>query len=323
MGLLVDGKWVDRWYNTDSNDGRFVRSAAQFRNWVTADGAPGSSGAGGFKAAPDRYHLYIAYACPWAHRTMIYRSIKGLKDIISVSITHWFMGEFGWSFEEGPGVVADPINDARYLHQIYTHADPNYSGRVTVPILWDKEQNTIVSNESSEIIRMFNSAFDGVGAQPGNFLPTALEAEIDAVNERVYHTLNNGVYRCGFATSQSAYEEAVLPLFETLDFLEQRLNESRYIAGDEITEADWRLLPTLLRFDAVYYGHFKCNLRRLSDYEKLSNYTRELYQYPGVAETFNFQHAKDHYYQSHESINPTRIVPRGPQIDFDLPHNRH
>lgn len=322
MGLLIDGKWHDQWYDTKQSKGRFIRSESQFRNWVTADGSAGLSGEAGFKAEAGRYHLYVSYACPWAHRTLIFRSLKGLQDMVSVSVVHWFMAEHGWTFHEGEGVVPDSIGAATYLHQVYTRAQADYSGRVTVPILWDKQNNTIVSNESSEIIRMFNSAFDGIGAKTGDYYPKELRAEIDEVNERVYHTVNNGVYKAGFATSQEAYEEGVAPLFETLDWLEQRLQQQRYLCGESITEADWRLFTTLLRFDPVYHGHFKCNIRRLSDYPNLWAYTRDLYQQPGVAETFNLWHVKAHYYQSHNTINPSRVVPVGPDLDYAAAHDR-
>ena len=320
MGLLVDGQWQDRWYDTRISRGRFVRKESQYRNWVTADGSPGPSGTGGFKAESGRYHLYVSYACPWAHRTLIFRAIKGLEDMISLSAVHWFMGESGWTFEDAE--IPDTVNQAQFMHQVYTAADRDYTGRVTVPVLWDKHRGTIVSNESSEIIRMFNSAFDGLGAAPGDYYPEALREEIDAINERVYHTVNNGVYRSGFATTQEAYEEAVGPLFESLDWLEDRLSGQRYLTGSAITEADWRLVTTLFRFDPVYVGHFKCNLKRILDYPNLSAYTRDLYQQPGIAETVRLDHIKAHYYASHESINPTRIVPRGPEIDYSAPHDR-
>ncbi|MDP7239528.1 MAG: glutathione S-transferase family protein, partial [Candidatus Latescibacteria bacterium] len=286
------------------------------------DGSAGPTGVGGFKAEPGRYHLYVSHACPWAHRTMIFRALKGLEDKISVSIVNWFMGEDGWTFDEADGVIADPINDAAFMYQIYTAANPEYSGRVTVPVLWDKETHTIVSNESAEIIRMFNSAFDQVGASGGDFYPAALRAAIDPVNDRIYETVNNGVYKTGFATSQEAYEEAVIPLFETLDWLEDRLAHQRYLLGPDITEADWRLFTTLIRFDPVYVGHFKCNLKRITDYPNLSNYVRDLFQQPGVAATVNIHHIKSHYYGSHESINPSRIVPLGPTIDYAQTHDR-
>jgi putative glutathione S-transferase len=321
MGKLVDGVWQDVWYDTKSTGGKFVRMDSKFRDWVTPDGQNAPSGKA-FKAEPGRYHLYVSYACPWAHRTLIFRKLKGLEEMIGLSVVNHFMGSDGWTFHEGDGVIPDPIHDAEFMHQIYTAADPNFTGRVTVPVLWDKKTKTIVSNESSEIIRMFNSAFDHLGASPGDYYPLALREEIDEVNERVYHTLNNGVYKCGFATTQEAYEDAFLALFDTLDWLEERLAKQRYVAGDRITEADWRLFTTLMRFDSVYVGHFKTNLRRIADYPNLFAYTRELYQVPGVRGTVNMHHIKHHYYGSHETINPTRIVPVGPVIDFDAPHGR-
>jgi putative glutathione S-transferase len=322
MGLLVHGKWEDRWYDTASHEGHFKRSAAQFRNWVTADGSPGPSGRGGFKAEPGRYHLYVSLACPWANRTLIFRHLKGLEEMIGLSVVHWLMKEHGWTFDDGDGVVPDPFNDAKYMHQVYTAALPDYSGRVTVPVLWDKQENTIVSNESSEIIRMFNSAFDAAGATPGDYYPEDLRREIDEINERIYNDVNNGVYKAGFASSQSAYEEAVVPLFDTLDWLEQRLSRGRYLFGDRLTEADWRLFTTLVRFDAVYVGHFKCNLRRIADYPNLWAYTRDLYQHEGIAGTVDMRHIKHHYYASHDMINPTGVVPAGPILDFMAPHGR-
>ena len=322
MGLLVDGKWVDQWYDTESTGGRFVRSESQLRNWITSDGSPGPSGEGGFAAEPGRYHLYVSLACPWAHRTLIMRRLKGLEDMIGVSVVNPHMGENGWTFEPGPGVVPDPVAGADYLYQVYLRARPDYSGRVTVPVLWDLKRDTIVSNESAEIIRMFNSAFDGVGAKAGDYAPAALLPEIDAVNARIYDTVNNGVYKAGFATGQPVYEEAVKTLFATLDELEAKLSRQRYLLGDRVTEADWRLFTTLVRFDAVYYGHFKCNLRRLVDYPALWAYTRELYQWPGVSQTVDLGHIKAHYYGSHPTINPNRIVPLGPVLDFDAPHGR-
>ena len=322
MGLLVEGKWQDQWYDTKSSGGRFQREDAGFRSWVTADGSAGPSGVGGFKAEPNRYHLYVSLACPWAHRTTIYRKLKGLEDMVSLSVVHPFMGDKGWTFAAGEGVIADPLHDADYAYEIYVAAKPDYTGRVTVPILWDKKTNTIVSNESSEIIRMFNTAFDEVGARAGNFLPAEKLAEIDEINDRVYTAVNNGVYKAGFATTQAAYEEAVTALFEALDMLEARLSQQRYLVGQTITEADWRLFTTLVRFDSVYFGHFKCNIRRIVDYPNLWGYLRELYQVPGVAETVNMTHIKQHYYSSHANINPTRIVPVGPAIDFHSPHQR-
>ncbi|WP_296189613.1 MULTISPECIES: glutathione S-transferase family protein [unclassified Psychrobacter] len=322
MGLLVDGQWQDKWYDTEASGGRFVREDAGFRNWVTADGSAGPTGVGGFKAEANRYHLYVSLACPWAHRTTIYRKLKGLEDMISLSVVHPFMGDKGWTFAEGAGVIADPIANASYLYEVYVAAKPDYTGRVTVPILWDKKTNTIVSNESSEIIRMLNSAFDEVGATDVNFLPKALLAEIDTVNEFVYSAVNNGVYKAGFATTEAAYKEAVVTLFNALDTLEVRLADQRYLLGDTITEADWRLFTTLVRFDAVYVGHFKCNIRRIVDYPNLWGYLRDLYQVPGIAETVSIEHIKAHYYTSHANINPTRIIPVGPLLDFNEPHDR-
>ena len=322
MGLLVDGQWQDKWYDTKASEGRFEREDAGFRNWVTADGSAGPSGIGGFKAEANRYHLYVSLACPWAHRTTIYRKLKSLEDMISLSIVHPFMGDKGWTFAEGTGVIADPIVKADYLYEVYIAAKPDYTGRVTVPVLWDKETNTIVSNESSEIIRMFNSAFDEVGATAVNFLPTELLAEIDTVNEFVYSAVNNGVYKAGFATTEAAYKEAVITLFDALDMLEARLVDQRYLLGNTITEADWRLFTTLVRFDAVYVGHFKCNIRRIVDYPNLWGYLRDLYQVPGIAETVSIEHIKAHYYTSHANINPTRIIPVGPLLDFNEPHDR-
>jgi len=322
MGLLQDGKWVDQWYDTSSTGGRFVRKLPQFRSWVTSDGSAGPSGDAGFKAESGRYHLYVSHACPWAHRTLIFRALKGLEDMISISVVHWFMADKGWTFEPGDDVIADSINNADYMHQIYTSAMSDYSGRVTVPVLWDKHNNTIVSNESPEIIRMFNSAFDDIGASVGDFYPEHLRAEIDDLNERVYESVNNGVYKCGFATTQEAYEEAITPLFDTLDWLDQRLSSKRYLTGNQITEADWRLFTTLVRFDPVYVGHFKCNIRRIADYANLSGYLRDLYQQPGISATVNMEHIKNHYYASHESINPSRVVPVGPEYDYMVPHDR-
>ena len=322
MGLLQEGQWVDRWYDTESTKGRFKREASLFRNWITPGGEPGPSGSGGFAAEAGRYHLYVSLACPWAHRTLIFRTLKGLEAMISVSVVHWHMAENGWTFEQGEGVIADSLHGADFLHQVYTQAMPNYSGRVTVPVLWDKEKGTIVSNESSEIIRMFNSAFDALGATPGDFYPAELRSEIDWLNERIYTTVNNGVYKAGFATSQHAYEEAVVPLFETLDWLEDRLAGQRFLTGPKPTEADWRLFTTLVRFDTVYVGHFKCNLKRLADYPNLWAYTRDLFQHPGIGVTVNQDHIKRHYYVSHTTLNPTSITPLGPQVDFLAPHGR-
>ncbi|MFL1464032.1 glutathione S-transferase family protein [Roseococcus sp. DSY-14] len=322
MGLLIDGTWHDQWYDTRETGGRFVRKESQFRDWVTPDGAPGPTGAAGFPAEAGRYHLYVSLACPWAHRTLIFRALKGLEGMVGVSVVHWRMLEQGWTFEDGPGVVPDTVNGARVLHEVYTAAAPGYTGRVTVPVLWDKAARRIVNNESADIVRMFNGAFDGLGARPGDFFPEALRGEIEALNERIYATVNNGVYRAGFATTQAAYEEAVGPLFETLDWLEARLATRRYLCGERLTEADWRLFTTLLRFDAVYAGHFKCNIRRLVDYPRLWAWTRELYQVPGVAGTVDFGHIKRHYYESHRTINPSGVVPAGPALDFAAPHGR-
>ena len=318
MGLLVDGKWHDQWYDTKESGGRFIRSDSQFRNWITPDGSAGPSGEGGFKAEPNRYHLYVSYACPWASRTLIMRSLKGLEDIISVSAVNPLMAENGWTFEDGPGVVADPVMDADYMHEIYTKVDPEYSGRVTVPVLYDLKTDQIVNNESSEIMRMFNSAFDSLGGKEGDFAPEELLPEIDEMNERVYDAINNGVYKSGFATDQAVYEEEVTKLFDEMDRLEAHLETNDFLVGNQITEADWRLFTTLVRFDPVYHGHFKCNLKQLVDYPNLWRYTRELYNWPGVKETVNFDHIKEHYYQSHDTINPNGIVPKGPELDWSL-----
>ncbi len=322
MGLLVDGQWQDQWYDTESTGGKFKRQEQAYRNWVTADGEPGPSGEGGFAAETGRYHLYVSLACPWAHRALIVRALKGLEEMLPVSVVHWYMAGHGWTFEPGPGVVPDPVHNVERLYQLYQKADPTFTGRVTVPVLWDRKRDTIVNNESAEIIRMLNSAFDHLGAEAGDYYPEPLRGEIDAVNERVYHTLNNGVYKSGFATTQAAYEEAVYPLFETLDWLEKRLAASRWLVGDTLTEADIRLFTTLVRFDPVYHGHFKCNIRQLADYPNLWGFTRDLYQHPKIRETVNFEHIRKHYYQSHDTINPTRIVPAGPALDFEAPHGR-
>ncbi|MEM6549659.1 MAG: glutathione S-transferase family protein [Pseudomonadota bacterium] len=323
MGLLIDGVWHENWYNTKKSDGKFVRDTAKFRNWVTAAGQAGPSGEGGFAAESGRYHLYVSYACPWAHRTLIFRALKGLRDHISVSVVHPLMKNEGWTFQtDYDGATGDGPLGKRFLREVYLEAEPEATGRVTVPVLWDKFRNTLVSNESSEIIRMFNSAFDEVTGNRQDFYPQDLQAEIDRINERVYHSINNGVYKSGFATTQAAYEEAVTDLFAALDELETRLSSQRYLAGDRVTEADWRLFTTLVRFDPVYVGHFKTNIRRLADYPALWAYTRELYQWPGVAETVRMDHIKHHYYASHETINPTGVVPVGPAIDFGTPHGR-
>jgi putative glutathione S-transferase len=322
MGSLVNGKWVDEWYDTAATGGRFMRTRAQFRNWITADGSPGPMGEGGYRAEAGRYHLYVSLACPWAHRTLIFRALKGLERMIDVSIVNPYMGEHGWTFEEAPGVIADPIHRARYLYEIYCRAKPDYSGRVTVPVLWDRQRGTIVSNESAEIIRMFNSAFDGIGALQGDYAPADLLRQIDEINAQVYDKVNNGVYKAGFATNQGVYESAVTALFDYLDELEQCLSRQRYLLGERITESDWRLFTTLIRFDSVYNGHFKCNLRRLVDYPNLWGFTRELYQWPRVAGTLGLRHIKEHYYRSHHTINPNGIVPAGPVLDLDRPHGR-
>src|SRR5690554_25609 len=324
MGLLVDGKWQDKWYDTSKTGGKFEREAARFRNWVTADGSPGPDGEGGFKAESGRYHLYVSLACPWAHRTLIFRKLKGLEKHISVSVVHPDMVENGWEFRPDDSAHKDDLHDFRFMHQVYTKAAPDYSGRVMVPALWDKHQNTIASNESAEIIRMFNSAFDGLeGVNTDlDFYPEALRADIDAVNERVYDTVNNGVYKAGFATAQDQYEKAYAELFESLDWLEGKLAKQRYLTGSTLTEADWRLFTTLVRFDAVYYSHFKCNRQRISDFPALSGYLRELYQVPGVADTVDIRQIKQHYYVSQRTINPTQVVPVGPQLDFTAPHGR-
>lgn len=318
MGLLVDGKWHDKWYDTESSGGRFIRQESQFRNWITPDGSPGPSGEGGFKAEPNRYHLYVSLACPWANRTLIMRKLKGLEDMISVSVVNPLMAENGWSFEPDEGVVPDPVLNADYLYEVYTHVEPDYSGRVTVPTLYDLKQDKIVNNESSEIMRILNSAFDEIGAKEGDYYPEELREEIDAMNDKIYPNVNNGVYKAGFATKQEVYQEEVTNLFATLDELEARLENQRYLVGNQITEADWRFFTTLIRFDSVYYGHFKCNIRRITDYKNLWRYTRELYNWPGVSDTVNFKHIKEHYYRSHKTINPTGIVPVGPELDFSL-----
>ena len=318
MGLLVEGKWQDKWYDTKSTGGRFVRKDSQFRNWITPDGSPGPSGEAGFKAEANRYHLYVSLACPWACRALIMRNIKGLEEMISVSVVNPLMLENGWTFEEDEGVIADPVLNADFLHQIYTYVEPNYSGRVTVPVLFDLKQNKIVNNESSEILRMLNSAFDGIGAKPGDYSPVDLMNEIDAINEKVYHNINNGVYKAGFSTDQEVYEEEVEKVFAALDEVEEILERQPYLVGDKITEADWRLFTTLIRFDPVYYNHFKCNYRHVYEYPNIWRYTKELYNHPGVAETVDFRHIKEHYYRSHQTINPTGVVPKGPVLDLSI-----
>lgn len=322
MGMLIDGVWHDQWYDTAKTKGRFERQPSTFRNWVTPDGAPGPTGTGGFPAARGRYHLYVCLACPWAHRTLIFRKLKHLEDAISVSTVSYHMGRAGWTFDRATGSSGDAVNGAARLSDIYLKADAKFTGRVTVPVLWDKERNTIVNNESADIIRMFNSAFDAFTDVRDDFYPAPLRAEIDRINAFVYPNINNGVYRAGFATTQEAYEEAYRALFAALDEIEARLGTQRYLTGNALTEADWRLFTTLIRFDAVYVGHFKCNRQRIADFPNLSNYLRDLYQHPGVAETVNIAHIKNHYYGSHPTVNPTGIVPLGPLLDFDAPHDR-
>ncbi|MCR9187098.1 MAG: glutathione S-transferase family protein [Halieaceae bacterium] len=322
MGKLVDGQWQDVWYDTASNKGRFVRESAGFRHWVTADGAAGPTGDDGFAAAAGRYHLYVSLACPWAHRTLIVRALKGLEALIDVSVVSPLMLENGWTFNRDEGSSGDLVGNADFHHQVYTRAAPNYTGRVTVPVLWDRERNTIVSNESADIIRMLNSAFDALTGNTVDLYPTALHSAIDAWNTRIYPAVNNGVYRAGFATTQEAYEEAYGALFNELDHLEAQLAGQRFLTGERLTEADIRLFTTLIRFDAVYHGHFKCNRQRLEDYRHLPGYIRDIYQQPGVAETVDFDHIKTHYYASHRNINPTGIVPAGPEIDYRAAHGR-
>ncbi|WP_404343012.1 glutathione S-transferase family protein [Pseudoalteromonas mariniglutinosa] len=322
MGLLVNGQWQDKWYDTDSNQGEFKREAAQLRNWLSKDGSAGPTGEGGFKAEKGRYHLYVSLACPWAHRTLIFRQLKGLEDYIDVSVVSPDMLEHGWSFDKQNHSSGDRLFDKQFMHQIYTLNKADYSGRVTVPVLWDKLQNKIVSNESADIIRMFNSAFNHLTGNELDFYPVALRNDIDAINERVYNNINNGVYRAGFATTQDAYESAFNDLFSALDHVESILAKQRYLVGASLTEADWRLFTTLIRFDSVYVGHFKCNQRTIESYPALSAYLRELYQVKGVSETVDFYHIKRHYYFSHTMINPTQVVPKGPSIDYMRAHNR-
>ena len=316
MGSLVNGKWQTGEAGKAEKSGRFERKPSAIRNWITTDGLAGPTGDSGFRAEPDRYHLYVSLACPWAHRTLIFRHLKGLERWMDLSIVHWKMGDDGWTFEREDGATGDRLYGCKFLHELYTKSDPSYTGSVTVPVLWDKQKRKIVSNESADIIRMFNSAFDDLGAQSGDYYPARLRTEIDALNDRVYQTLNNGVYKAGFAKSQEAYHEAVQPLFETLDWLESRLRENQYLFGTELTEADIRLFTTLVRFDSVYHGHFKCNLKRLIDYPELWRFTRRLYSIPEIKKTINFEHIKNHYYQSHRQINPSGIVPDGPIIEW-------
>jgi len=324
MGRLVEGEWVNEWYDTGSNDGEFVRENAQWRHWVTADGSAGPTGDGDFPAAPGRYHLYVSLACPWAHRTLILRKLKGLEDLIGVSVVHPHMLEEGWTFaDDFSAATGDGLHGQRFMRDVYLRARPDATGRVTVPVLWDSERETLVSNESADILRMLDSAFDALTDTDVCFSPSDLGEEIDAINAKVYDNVNNGVYRCGFATTQSAYERAFDDLFATLDELDGRLSQARFLVGGVLTEADWRLFTTLVRFDAVYFGHFKCNQRRIADYPALSGYLRDLYQYPGVAETVDFAHIQQHYYYSHDTINPTRMVPKGPILELDAAHDRH
>lgn len=315
MGLLQQGKWVDKWYDTKDSGGEFRRQDSHFRNWLTANGEAGPNGEKGFKAEKGRYHLYVSLACPWAHRTLIFRELKGLQDYIDVTTVDPIMLENGWE-------LTDPLYGFDYTYQLYLKANPNYEGRVTVPILWDKQTETIVSNESSEIIRMFNTAFNHLTGNQVDYYPNALRSKIDEVNSRVYNTINNGVYLSGFATTQQAYEKAFNALFESLDWVEDILSKQRYLAGDTLTEADWRLFTTLIRFDAVYFGHFKTNRQQVADYPAMSHYLRELYQVQGIADTVNFEHIKTHYYASHKTINPTGVIPIGPLQDFTQAHNR-
>jgi len=321
--MLIDGTWTDKWYDTKSTGGAFKRTEAQFRNWVTADGSAGPTGTGGYKAESGRYHLYVGHACPWANRTMIFRALKGLEDHIDISVVHPDMLGDGWTFDtDFDGATGDTQFGLPFMRDIYTRAVPDVTTRVTIPVLWDKKTGTIVSNESSEIIRMFNAAFDGLTGNTLDFYPKALRPQIDAINARVYDDINNGVYKSGFATTQQAYDQAVTALFDGLDWVEDILSRNRYLAGDSVTEADWRLFTTLVRFDAVYHLHFKCNRNRLVDFPNLWAYARELYQWPGVAETVHFDHIVRHYHYSHETINPHRIIPINPQIDWWAPHNR-
>ena len=323
MGLLIDGVWSTEWYDTSRTGGHFVRDTARFRNWVTTDGTAGPSGDGGFAAESGRYHLYVSHACPWAHRTLIFRHLKDLTDHISVSVVHPLMLDDGWTFEtDDQGATGDTLLGKSFMHEIYTTSDPEVSGRVTVPVLWDKVQGCIVSNESSEIIRMFNSAFNHITGNDLDFWPVEMRDEIEDINLDIYENINNGVYRTGFAGTTEAYEESVAKLFDALDRMEARLTDNRYLMGDRLTEADWRFFATLIRFDPVYVGHFKCNIRRIADYPAISGYMRELYQMPGIAETVNLAHVKGHYYASHRTINPTGIVPVGPVLNYDEPHGR-
>ncbi|MCF7513293.1 glutathione S-transferase family protein [Pseudoalteromonas sp. L23] len=322
MGLLIDGQWHDKWYDTKSSQGKFERESAKLRNWVTADGSAGPTGKAGFKAESGRYHLYVSLACPWAHRTLIFRQLKHLEAHIDVSIVDPDMLDQGWCFTSQRPEVGDSLYQLSFMHQLYTKKDPNYSGRVTVPVLWDKQTEQIVSNESSEIIRMFNRAFNQITGNDTDYYPEALQHEIDEINDFVYHNINNGVYKAGFATTQDAYHSAVSALFNALDKLEARLAAQRYLVKGQLTEADWRLFTTLIRFDSVYHGHFKCNIKQIEDYPNISAYVRDLYQHQGIVDTVDFYHIKRHYYFSHTMINPTQVVPEGPSIDYHRFHNR-
>ncbi|TXS91805.1 glutathione S-transferase family protein [Parahaliea aestuarii] len=323
MGLLVDGNWQDKWYDTSSTGGRFKRSESQFRNWVTADGSAGPSGEGGFAAASGRYHLYVSYACPWAHRALVMRALKGLQAHIGVSVVHPLMLENGWELRDDfEAATGDSLYGFDKLYELYLRADSHYSGRVTVPVLWDTQRETIVSNESADIIRMLNTGFDGLDATPGDYYPESLRAEIDAVNERVYDSVNNGVYKAGFASSQEAYDEAVSGLFAALDELEERLGRQRYLVGNTLTEADIRLWTTLVRFDPVYVTHFKCDRKRIADYPNLLGFLKDLYQLPGVAQTVDMAHIRHHYFRSHPTVNPHGIISVGPRLDWGSPHGR-
>jgi hypothetical protein len=310
MGLLVDGVWHDEWYNTEDNDGKFIREDAQFRDWISKDGK--------FQPEAGRYHLYVCLACPWASRCLMMRKLKGLEEIISLSVVNPVMLEHGWTFEDGPGVIADPIIDADYMHEIYTHVDPTYSGRVTVPVLYDKKTDTIVNNESSDIIRMMNTAFDEIGATPGDYYPADLRDEIDDINDYVYDHVNNGVYKAGFATEQQVYEKEAQNVDDALAKLNDRLEHQDYLVGDQLTEADIRLFTTLIRFEHVYFGHFKCNLHHLTEYPHLWEYTKRIYNYENLADTVDFNHIQTHYYKSHTMINPNQIISAGPDLDLSV-----
>jgi putative glutathione S-transferase len=323
MGLLIDGQWHDQWYDTKSSNGKFVRTEAQYRHWITRDGSAGPTGDAGFRAEPGRYHLYVSLACPWAHRTLIVRALKGLQDQISFDVVHPLMLEHGWTFDSDfSAATGDRVNQKQFMHQIYTLCESDYTGRVTVPVLWDKQNQTIVSNESSEIIRMLNTGFNEIGATDLDLCPQSLQSEIDHWNQFIYEPVNNGVYKAGFATTQAAYDEAVVKLFEHLDRLEERLTSRRYLVGEQLTETDIRLFTTLIRFDPVYVQHFKCDRRRIAEYPALANYLRDIYQLPGVAETCDLDHIRHHYYRSHPTINPHGIISYGPEFDLMAPHGR-